>query len=152
VFSGEILRATARVQTETVAPALFTQNADGKGVAAAIAVRYAAGGAVTWSPVYSCGVAPGSCVPAPIDLGGPRDTVYLLLFGTGIRNRTALTSVSVVIGGVNARADYAGPQIQYVGLDQVNIPLPPELTGRGTVDVLLTVDGKPANSVQVAFR
>jgi uncharacterized protein (TIGR03437 family) len=151
-FSGEILRASSRVQIEAVAPALFTQNADGKGVAAAIAVRYSPGGLVTWAPVYACGAAPGSCVPAPIDVGGPGETAYLVLFGSGIRNRSALTSVGVVIGGLNARADYAGPQGQYAGLDQVNIPLPRELAGRGVVNVELTVDGKPANIVQVAFR
>ena len=91
-------------------------------------------------------------MPVPIDLGAPTDSVYLTLFGTGIRNRTTLTAVSVVIGGLNARVDYAGPQSQYVGLDQVNVLLPHELAGRGTVDLLLSVDSKPANRVQVAFR
>jgi hypothetical protein len=30
--------------------------------------------------------------------------------------------------------------------------LPREMAGRGVVDVLLTVDSKPANTVQIAFR
>jgi uncharacterized protein (TIGR03437 family) len=58
----------------------------------------------------------------------------------------------VTVGGLNARVTYAGPQNQYVGLDQVNILLPHELAGRGTVDVVLTADSKPSNTVQIAFR
>ena len=48
--------------------------------------------------------------------------------------------------------EYAGLQGQYEGLDQVNVLLPRELAGRGLVDVTLTMDSKPANTVQVAIR
>jgi hypothetical protein len=34
----------------------------------------------------------------------------------------------------------------------VNVLLPPELAGRGVVDIILTVDSKPANTVQIAIR
>jgi uncharacterized protein (TIGR03437 family) len=151
VLSGEVVRSTAKVQIESVTPALFTQNQNGKGVPAALVFRIAADGSTSYSPAYACPSA-GNCVPAPIDMGGPADTVYLILFGTGIRHRTALTAVGVTIGGTNVRVEYAGPQNQYVGLDQVNIPLPREMAGRGSVDVVLTVDSKPANTVQIAFR
>ncbi len=41
----------------------------------------------------------------------------------------------------------------FVGVDQLNIgPLPRSLAGRGTVDVIVTVDGKQANTLQVAFQ
>jgi len=150
-YSGGVLRSTGRVQIDVVTPALFTKNSDGKGVPAALTVR-TLNGAIIAEPVFECGPLAGSCVPVPIDLGAPTDSVYLTLFGTGIRNRTTLTAVSVVIGGLNARVDYVGPQNQYVGLDQVNVLLPHELAGRGTVDLLLSVDSKPANRVQVAFR
>ncbi len=152
VYSGTVLRSTARFQIEPVAPALFAENADGKGVAAAIAVRAAADGTTTSSFVFSCGSGPGTCLPAPIDLGSATDNTWLVLFGTGIRGRSTLTAVSVTLGGMHARVDYAGEQGQYVGLDQVNVLLPHELTGQAAVDVVLTVDGKPANTVQVAFR
>jgi len=39
-----------------------------------------------------------------------------------------------------------------VGLDQVNVLIPRSLIGRGEVDVVLTVDGKPANTVRVAIK
>ena len=141
IFNGTVLRSSARVQVESVAPAIFTQSATGKGLAAAIAVRVAANGSITTQSVS-----------APVNLGGSGDTVYLLLFGTGIRNRTTLTSVAATIGGANARVEYAGPQSQYVGLDQVNIVVPHALAGRGLVDLVVTVDAKPSNTVQIAFQ
>jgi uncharacterized protein (TIGR03437 family) len=152
VFNGTVLRSTSRIQVDPVAPSLFAQNANGKGVAAAIAIRYSANGQSTVVPVFTCGTTVGSCVPVPIDLGTASDRVYLLLFGTGIRNRSTLTAVAASIGGANARVEYAGPQLQYAGLDQVNVPLPFGLAGRGTVDVTLTVDAKPSNTVQIAIR
>ena len=152
IYSGEVLRSTGSVQIDTVAPALFTANADGKGVPSAFAVHVAADGTSRYEPVFDCGPAAGSCLPRPIDLGLPTDSVYLLLFGTGLRNRTSVSGVGAVIGGTNARVEYAGPQNQFVGLDQVNVLLPRELAGRGTVAVALTVDSKPANQVQIAFR
>src|SRR6185503_14982835 len=36
-------------------------------------------------------------------------------------------------------------------LDQLNVSLPRTLAGRGEVDLVLTVDGRPANTVRVAF-
>ena len=148
ILNGDVVRSAAKVQIDAVAPALFTQNQNGKGVPAALIYRASTG---AYTPAYDCPAA-GQCVPAPIDLGAPDDSVYLILFGTGIRHRSAITAVSASIGGFNARVDYAGAQNQFVGLDQVNVLLPSELAGRGTVDIVLTVDSKPANTVQVAFR
>jgi uncharacterized protein (TIGR03437 family) len=38
------------------------------------------------------------------------------------------------------------------GLDQVVVGLPATLAGRGEVDLLLKVDGKPANPVRVRLK
>jgi len=51
----------------SVAPGLFTANGNGKGVAAAIAVRVASNGAQVPVPVYQCGGA--GCVSVPHGLG-----------------------------------------------------------------------------------
>jgi uncharacterized protein (TIGR03437 family) len=118
IFNGPVLRSTARIQVDAVAPALFTQDASGKGLAAA--------------NVIASG-----------------NTFYVILYGTGIRNRTSLSAVSATIGGVNARVEYAGAQGQFVGLDQVNLAVPPQVAGRGVVDVVLTVGSRTANPVQV---
>jgi uncharacterized protein (TIGR03437 family) len=140
VFNGPVARSTTRIQVDAVAPALFTRNASGSGLAAALAVRVGADGAAV--PLDIAG----------LDFGREGDTVYLSLYGTGIRNRSAVTAVSATIGGANARVEYAGPQLQFVGLDQVNVAVPRELAGRGVLDIVLTVDGRPANTVQVVAR
>jgi len=138
--------ARGQVRIEPVAPGIFTANADGKGVPAAVALRIAVDGSQTQLPVFHCGA---TCTPAPIDLGGEGDQVILLLFGTGIRGGT---NVSVRIGGLEAPVLGFAAQGQFVGLDQVNVRLPRALAGRGEVDVVLTVDGKAANSVGVRIK
>jgi uncharacterized protein (TIGR03437 family) len=88
----------------------------------------------------------------PLNLG-PTDQIYLLLYGTGIRGRTSLSDVALTVGGVPVPVSYAGPQNQYLGLDQVNAgPLPRSLQGSNEVNVLLTVSGKQANIVTVNIR
>jgi len=143
----QVAGATGSVTLSAVAPALFTANADGQGAAAAIVVR-------TGSPpdyAFQCGAAPGSCVPKPIDVGAT-DQVFLELFGTGIRGRNALTDVTVSVGGVLVAPQYAGAQPQYPGMDQVNIPLPPALAGRGKMVVDLSVAGQHANPVAINVK
>jgi uncharacterized protein (TIGR03437 family) len=139
--------ARGQVNIQTVSPALFTANADGKGVPAAVALRVAATGAQTALEVFHA--AQGGFVATPLDLGAATDQVILELFGTGIRGRTALAAVTATIGGQDAEVLYAGAQGGYAGLDQVNIRVPRSLIGRGDVDVVLRVDNKMANAVVV---
>jgi uncharacterized protein (TIGR03437 family) len=92
-------------------------------------------------------------VTAPIDLEPAGDQVYLIVYGTGIRNRSSLNNVMVTIGGVPVSVLYAGDTPGFVGLDQVNIgPLPRVLIGRGMADVVLAVDGKVANTVKITMK
>jgi len=138
---------------ERLAPGLFSANSSGQGVAAAVAFRRTGSGAESTQLVFQCPGGAGTCVPDPIDLGPEGDEVYLLLYGTGIRGRSSLGAVSVKIGGVAVPVSYAGDQMQYVGLDQINAgPLPRSLTGRGKVQILLVVDGEPANLVTAAIQ
>jgi uncharacterized protein (TIGR03437 family) len=147
-----LIVAVGAIEITRVGPALFSINADGKGPAAAVASRYAADGSSSWQYTAACGAAPGSCVTVPIDLGSATDQVILLLYGSGIRGRTSLSSVSVSIGGVNGEVLFAGAQGGYAGLDQVNVGLPRSLAGRGEVDVILVADGKTANTVRVSVK
>jgi uncharacterized protein (TIGR03437 family) len=94
----------------------------------------------------------GKFFAVPIDLGPETDLMFLTAFGTGIRFRSSLSTVTASIGGVNAEVLYAGPQGELVGLDQINLRIPRSLVGRGDVDVALTVDGKLANTVRVNIR
>ena len=109
-------------------------------------------GAQSWDLVFECADGAGTCSPKPLDLGGETDGLYLLLFGTGIRGHRALEDVQVRIGGVEAEVLYAGPQGTFVGLDQVNVRVPQALAGSGEVEISLSVSGKAANPVTVAFR
>jgi uncharacterized protein (TIGR03437 family) len=56
------------------------------------------------------------------------------------------------IGGVDAQVMFAGAQEGFVGLDQVNVRLSRSLIGRGEADVVLTVDGKPANTITASIK
>jgi uncharacterized protein (TIGR03437 family) len=94
--------------------------------------------------VFRCDTAPVSCVPLPISLQS--GVVYLSLYATGVR---AAASVTVDIGGTPMQVVYAGPQPQYVGLDQINVLLPVSLRGRGTLPVTVQAGGIRSNSVVI---
>jgi uncharacterized protein (TIGR03437 family) len=148
VMSGDGYISRGTVQVEPVAPGCFTFDGS---LAAAYIVRVKAGGLQLNEPI--AGLDPlGRLAPIPIDLGPETDQVVLVMFGTGIRLRSGPAAVSARVGGVAAPVLYAGPQPNYVGLDQVNLLLPRSLGGRGLVEIELTVDGRPANKVKVAIR
>ena len=149
VISGDGSQAVGTVQIERVAPGLFTANANGQGVPAALALRVR-GSAQTYESVAQ--LQANRYATLPIDLGPANDQVYLVLYATGVRNRTALSAVSVNVGGTDAPVNFAQAQGSLAGLDQVNALLPRSLSGRGEVDAVLTVDGKVANTVRVNIR
>jgi uncharacterized protein (TIGR03437 family) len=84
-----------------------------------------------------------------IDLGPADDQVFLILYGTGIRHSG--TSVTVTVNGVSLPAQSAA-QGSYPGLDQLNLALPHGLEGAGTVDLVVTVDGRMANTVKISIQ
>lgn len=141
--------AQALVLMAIAAPGVFTANADGKGVPAAQALHVKPDGGQVTEAVYRCGDAPGSCATVPIDLGAEPEQVYLVLYGTGIRN---CNYANVRIGGIDAIVTFAGPQPTYAGLDQVNVLLPRQLAGRGDTDVVLFSCGRTANTVRINLK
>jgi uncharacterized protein (TIGR03437 family) len=138
------------VNISKAAPGLFSANADGKDVAAAVALRIN-GDQQTYGPVARFDNTQNKFVATPIDLGSSNEQVFLLLFATGVRGRSTLDAVNVKIGGVDAPVSFAGEQGS-PGLDQINVALPRALAGRGEVDVVLTVDGKTANVVRINIK
>jgi uncharacterized protein (TIGR03437 family) len=150
--SVSVAAAVGDILVEPVAPGLFSANADGKGVAAAVATHVRSDGSQTTEFVFRCGTAPGSCVTAAIDLGPATEEVYLSVYGTGIRNRAALEDVAASIGGERVEVLYAGPQQGFAGVDQVNLRIPRSLAGRGEVQVSLAVAGMSANTLTVNIR
>jgi len=146
---GGTLSAPGNVAS--VAPTLFSADGTGTGVAAATAIRVNAGNPQLQFavPVFQCSSA--GCAGIPMDVG--LDTpVFLTFYGTGIRNRSSLQNVSVTINGISVPVLYAGPQPQYPGLDQVNVPLTLNLRGSGVSNVVLTVDGQTSNTVTVTIQ
>lgn len=141
-----------KAQIVSVAPGLFTANANGRGPASAVVLRVRANGAQQFEQVVSYDDRLQQFVPIPIDFGPSGDQLFLILFGSGFRFNSSLSAVSVQIGGVSAQSLFAGPQGGFVGLDQLNVALPRSLAGRGAVDIALTVDRQAANIAQISFK
>jgi uncharacterized protein (TIGR03437 family) len=140
------IAATALVQT--VAPTLFSMSGDGMGVAAANAIQVSSGNAQSAVEVFQC--AESVCDATPIPLSAS-STVYLVLYGTGIRN-APLSSITANVNGTVVPVMYAGSQPSYAGLDQVNLSLPASLSGSGEVNIVLIVNGQTANVVSVSIQ
>lgn len=134
-----------------VAPTLFSMNANGSGPAAATAIRVNAGNPTLQSPVtmFDCSSLPCKAVPIDVGIDTP---VYLTLYGTGIRNRSSLENVLVTINGMSVPVLYAGPQPNFAGLDQINVPLTLNLRGSGVANIVLKVDQHQANTGTVDIQ
>jgi len=152
ITSGNGAVSMGNVNIAAVTPGLFTANANGQGVAAAVALRFKADGTQSFEPVSRFDPALNRFVPVPIDLGPESDQVFLILFGTGWRFRSALSAVSLQLGGLNHEILYAGPQGDFAGLDQINARLLRSLIGRGDIEVRLTADGQTANIAGLSIK
>src|SRR5579871_2253052 len=119
------------------APGIFSIGMNGQGTFAGQVVYAHADGSQT---------AAGSATP--VNLGTATDKVFLVLYGSGIRHAG---SVTATVKGVSMPALFAA-QGQYPGLDQINLQLPHTLSGSGTVPIVVTADGQPANTVTVTIQ
>lgn len=145
--NGDVAINTALITG--VAPGLFSANANGQGVAAAIAIRFKPDGSQQTQPVARFDQTTNQFVAAPIVMGGESDQVFLILFGTGLRGRSSLSNVAVKIGGEDAQLTFAGAQGDFAGLDQVNTRIPRSLIGREEIEVVVSIDGHTANPVRI---
>ena len=148
--NGEV--STGLILIKSVTPGLFAANANGHGVAAALALRVHTDGSRSYEPIAQFDAAQNKFIARPLDLGPEGEQVYLMLFGTGIRHRSSLSPVITTIGGAYAEVSFAGAQGAFVGVDQVNVLVPRTLAGRGEVEVLLTVDAQMANAVGILIK
>jgi len=145
VATVHIGAVSGTVTVSAAAPGLFSMGASTTAAAGAIRVP---NGQTTQTavPVFDCGS--GTCATVPIAIDN-QSTVYLSLYGTGLRG--AASSVTCTVGGVPVPVTYAGPQGGFPGLDQVNISIPAALRGRGEVDVVVSAGGQASNAVRLAF-
>jgi uncharacterized protein (TIGR03437 family) len=148
---GEVI-ARGTVTVEAVAPALFSINSSGEGVAAGVLIVERADGSRTTQRIFDPDQFPPNIQPIPVNIGTAADQAVLLLFGTGIRGAGGAANVSVEIGGEQQMVAYAGDQLQYAGLDQVNVPLSPSLAGRGLINIRLSAGGRVTNTVTIRVQ
>lgn len=131
------------IQIGAISPGIFMLNTSG--LAAALVDI---GGSQVHPKIYQVDSS-NNILALPLALTSS-EQFYLELYGTGIR---ASTNVMVTVGGLNVPVIFVGPAPGYEGLDQVNIgPLPSSLAGRGSVDIILTANDQPANTVSVTFK
>jgi uncharacterized protein (TIGR03437 family) len=141
-FTLEVVNAPAQIdpvaaRVDTIAPALFAYDDN---TVLAYALRIEPDGRSTVLSVRTTVVLDDR-------------PVYLVLYATGIRNRSSLENVQCTIGGVSVPVEYAGPNGSGMpGLDQVNVRLTSDLKGLGVTKLVLTVDGVPSNIVGVDIR
>lgn len=152
ITSGDGTVSVGTVQIENVKPGLFTADSSGQGLASALALRVKTDNTLVYENTSRYDTGQNKFVAIPIDLSNASEKVFLVLFGTGFRGRTAPANVKVKIGGVDVETLYAGQQGGFVGLDQLNIEIPRSLIGKGDVDIVVTVDGKSANLVKVNIK
>jgi uncharacterized protein (TIGR03437 family) len=132
-----------------VAPRVFTVAPNAIPAAVIVRVR---DGVQTVEPVFQANAA-GGYEAVPIDLGPATDQLYLLVFGTGWRNRrsepvdpnsySAHVIFQEALGAdtiAAVKADYAGPQGERAGVDRMNVELPRSLAGHRQIFAFLSVD------------
>jgi len=152
VTSGGALIASGATQIVKIAPGVFSADASGRGLTAAIAQRVKPDNTVTYEAIYRFDPAQNKLVAIPIDFGPEDDRMFLAIFGTGLRFRSSEAAVKVTVSGVEVPVTYAGLQPTFTGLDQINVQLPRTLAGKGEVDVDVTIDGKVANTTRVNIK
>lgn len=135
ILSGDTTLSRGTVTLAATAPSLFTANASGAGAPAAVVTK----DGVNYSPA---GNVDGT--PNVLDVGD-----YLVLFGSGLR-RASTTAMRITIGGKDAPVLFNGAQGGYAGLDQINTQIPTGISG--VVDVIVSINGKAANTVKVRVR
>ena len=146
---GETTTGTFNVVT--VAPGLFTGNANGSGAVAGFAI-HAQGASQTRESLVQLDSATNQQVARPINFDPATEGLFLELYGTGLRNRTSPANVTCEIGGVTTAVDYASNAPGFEGLDQINVRVPNSLDNRGEVDLTIIVDGKRAQTVRVNIK
>lgn len=145
--TGQSNPRTGTVQVQNTAAGAFTTDASGKGPGSILnAVTYAG------QPFL---------VETTANSGGDKRT-RLSVYATGLRyagnpsHDPAMTNAAANVQAegqdetgkrYSFAVEYAGPAPGYFGLDQVNIVLPPELDGAGTVSLTLTAESRSSNIV-----
>ncbi|HWB84036.1 MAG TPA: FG-GAP-like repeat-containing protein [Bryobacteraceae bacterium] len=148
VKSGDGVTSTGTVQVAEVAPGILTA---GTTLLNAYAVQYDAQGNQTGQVQTVQVDSSGKLVATPISLDVGSGSVYLLVFGTGIRGAPQ-SQVSVQVGSMKLAPAFSGAQGQFPGLDQINVQLPASLKGSGDVTLSVTAAGQNSNTAHLTIQ
>ncbi len=150
--NGSTTVANSVIEVLPVNPGLFAVDASGTGYPAGFALRVRNNGAQVYEPLAQYNSTLNRYTPIALDVSNAAEQVYLILYGTGLRNRSSLASVTALIGGAAAQVLYAGPQGDFLGLDQINLRVPSALAERGEVDVTVMAEGRVTNTLRVLIK
>jgi uncharacterized protein (TIGR03437 family) len=146
---------SSTTQIAAIAPGLFTANANGQGAPAGVVLRVQPDGRQIYQPLARFDLAANQFVPASISLSALDpvfDRVFLILFGTGLRGAGSDATLELTIGDRKVDVLYAGPQGDFVGVDQVNAELLRGFISAGEQDVTLTINGRVTNTVRIRIN
>ncbi len=130
---NSITRSSLTIAMST--PALFTSSSDGRGAPAANATPDGIGRYIVGNPNGTAN---------PVGVGH-----YLELYGSGFR-RAAFDTLHVTIAGKEVPILYSGAHGFFTGVDQMNVQVPAGVLGN--VDLVLSTDGRVANTVKLLVQ
>jgi uncharacterized protein (TIGR03437 family) len=153
---GTTTLAPVTVNLVSAAPGIFTTNAQGTGQGAILI-----SGTATF-------VAPTGSIPGAVSRPANRGE-FVTIFCTGlgaVTNRPAsgavgppgpglaqtTSPVSVSIGGIAATPSFAGLAPGFVGLYQVDVPIPANVTPGNALPLTISIGGAISNSVTIAVQ
>ncbi|MGE0127340.1 MAG: hypothetical protein AB7U82_04460 [Blastocatellales bacterium] len=118
------VQSAGKVKIVDASPGVFTTTSDGKGATAAQCGRVSADGLGFLATLPPCLV------------GNESQADLLIIYGTGWRNGSG---VQVKIGDQTLTPSFAGPQPEFLGLDQINVNLTKELADKKDQDVTVII-------------
>jgi uncharacterized protein (TIGR03437 family) len=142
VTVGGQASAPITIAVDALAPGLFTATQDGKGAAVAL---------------HSDGVTPVTTQnPAK-----PNEVLVLVGTGLGLLSPSLATGApsqgnptvilpGVTVDGISAEVQFAGGAPGFVGLDQINIRIPPGMRTATNIPMVLNIGTKQSNTVTIA--
>jgi len=131
----------------SVSPGIFTLTGDGTGVPLAAITGVLGDGSTVSLPPYQC--SSSGCGVVPIALPDGLTDLYIVLYGTGLRNHQ---KISAILGPLQPEVLYAGAQGLFPGLDQVNLHLEGPVGLKYLQNLQLIVDGTSSNAVSLQFQ
>jgi uncharacterized protein (TIGR03437 family) len=134
--------AAGLINISRVRPSLFSQNSDGSGVIAANIVRIETNGLQRYESLSQFDPLSNRMITKPIDLGPVGERVFLEIYMTGIRQAQDENNdgnlnehITVLMGGKTLTPSYAGKQGFFAGIDQINVEVPRDFTGKGKINL-----------------